>query len=295
MPFFELSIELEAQDPGPAEAACFGHGALSVSLTDDQEPRPDRGVFEPLPGEVRLWPRTRLQALFAADAAGPELIVALAQELGLEAARIAARAVPDRIWEREWLRDFHALRCGRRLWICPRHETVSAPGAVVVRLDPGMAFGTGSHPSTALCLEWLDGTALAGSELIDYGCGSGVLAIAALRLGAARAFAYDIDPQALAATRQNAADNAVADRLCVCEREAELPEGRELLVANILAGVLIGLAPRLAQLLAPHGRALLAGLLAAQEAEVAAAYAPWFDIERHAQREGWVALRGLRR
>ena len=314
MPYLELSFELDRLDPEVAEAACFDSGAISVTLSDECEPPLDAwapgtsahaatpgAVLEPPPGETRLWPRTRLQALFAADEADARLIVTLARALGVEPARLRARALVDRVWEREWLRDFHALQFGRRLWVCPRHEsealasaTARAADAVVVRLDPGLAFGTGTHPSTALCLEWLEGLMLEGLEIIDYGCGSGLLAIAALKLGARRAYAFDIDPQALLATRANAADNAVVARLELCEREAQLPRARDLLVANILSEVLLALAPRMAALVTPGGSVLLAGILPAQQPEVAAHYSAWFDMRCYAQRDGWAALRGQR-
>lgn len=291
MSFLELSFALEGLDADAAEQACVGLGALSITFSDER----DDAVYEPRAGEIRLWPATRVQALFGAAQADPGLISALAQALGVQPHRLHARAVPDRAWEREWLRDFHALRFGRRLWICPRHERVEAPEAVVVRLDPGLAFGTGTHASTALCLQWLDGAALAGRELIDYGCGSGVLAIAALRLGARRAYCFDVDPQALLATRENAEDNGVADRLQLCERDQELPSDGELLLVNILSEVLHRLCTRFATLLAPGGQILLCGILAAEAAAVTAQYSAWFDMQTYRESEGWTALCGTRR
>jgi ribosomal protein L11 methyltransferase len=288
--YLELSFELGELDPATAEAACLQSGALCVTFSDAS----DEPVLEPAPGEMRLWRQTRLQALYDGQRAAAGLIGQVAAALAIDAARLAARPVTDRVWEREWLRDFHALRFGRRLWICPRHERVDHPDAVVVRLDPGLAFGTGTHPSTALCLQWLDAAELAGSVVIDYGCGAGALAIAALKLGAQRAFAFDIDPQALLATGENAIDNGVADRLQLCQRAADLPRSCDVLLANILAEVLISLRQPFAQLLPPGGHCLLAGILAAQEPEVASAFLKWFDIRRFAQREGWVALAGIR-
>ena len=290
MAYLELSIDLGQLDPGAAESACLEAGALCVTFCDAS----DEPVLEPRPGEMRLWRRTRLQALFEARQADPPLIAAVAAALGIEPVQVGARAVADRAWEREWLRDFHPMRFGERLWICPRHESVADPAAVVVRLDPGLAFGTGTHPSTALCLQWLDGVSLSGCQVVDYGCGAGVLAIAALKLGARRAYAFDIDPQALLATRENAADNAVADRLQLCERASDIPRGCDVLLANILAGVLISLNQEFAALLAPGALVLLAGLLATQESEVASAFLKWFDMRRFAQRDGWVALAGTR-
>jgi ribosomal protein L11 methyltransferase len=290
MAYLELSFELGELNPASAEAACLQAGALCVTFSDAS----DEPVFEPGPGELRLWRRTRLQALYDAGRADAALIATLAAAVGIEPSRLAARPLADRVWEREWLRDFHAMRFGRRLWICPRHESVADPDAVVVRLDPGLAFGTGTHPSTALCLQWLDRTPLSGLTVVDYGCGAGALAIAALKLGARRAFAFDIDPQALLATSENAIDNGVADRLQLCERSGDIPGSCDVLLANILAEVLISLNQQLAALLPPGGYALLAGILADQESAVASAFLKWFDISRYAQRDGWVALAGTR-
>ncbi|HEX2789725.1 MAG TPA: 50S ribosomal protein L11 methyltransferase [Steroidobacteraceae bacterium] len=290
MPYLELSFELDHLDPQAAETACMESGALCVTLCDAS----DEPVLEPRPGEVRLWRQTRLQALYHAARADAALIVTLAAAIGIDPLRLTARAVADRAWEREWLRDFHAMRFGSRLWICPRHESVADPQGVVVRLEPGLAFGAGTHPSTAACLQWLDGAALSGSTVVDYGCGAGALAIAALKLGARRAYAFDIDPQALLATRENALDNAVADRLQLCERASDIPHGCDVLLANILAEVLISLRPQFAQLLPAGARVLLAGILADQESEVAAAFLKWFDMQRYAHRDGWVALTGTR-
>ncbi|MFI4869738.1 MAG: 50S ribosomal protein L11 methyltransferase [Steroidobacterales bacterium] len=290
MSYLELSFELGELDPGAAESACIGTGALCVTFSDAS----DEPVLEPKPGEMRLWRRTRLQALYDARHADAALIATVAAAVGIEAVRLNARAIADRIWEREWLRDFHAMRFGRRLWICPRHESVADPGAVVVRLEPGLAFGTGTHPSTAMCLQWLDGTELSGRDVVDYGCGAGALAIAALKLGARRAYAFDIDPQALLATRENAADNSVAERLQIIERAGDIPRGCGVVLANILAEVLISLKQQFAALLPPGGQLLLAGLLADQESEVASAFLKWFDMKRFADRDGWVTLAGTR-
>ena len=295
MPYLELSFELAELDPAQAEATCFDHGALAVTLDDAREQRADAGaVFEPRPDEVRLWSRTRLHALFGAELADAALIAALASELRLPPAQLRARSVADRVWEHEWMQGFHAMAFGRRLWVCPRHEQVTQPDAVVVRLDPGLAFGTGTHASTALCLEWLDGASLAGRQVIDYGSGSGVLAVAALKLGASRAYAFDIDPQALQATRDNAAENGVAERLQLCEHERQLPRDCDVLLANILSEVLLALAPGLAALVVRGGEVLLGGILSSQEPAVAAGYAPWFDMRRYAARDGWIALHGQR-
>jgi len=274
-----------------AENACFAAGALSVTLTDAV----DDAILEPAPGELRLWPQTVLQAVFDADAADASAIVVLAEALGVPANVIRAERLADRVWEREWLKDFHSMRFGRRLWIVPSHETPPAdPAAVSVRLDPGLAFGTGTHPSTALCLEWLDAHLPDGATVIDYGCGSGVLAVAAIRLGAVGAHVFDIDPQALIATADNATANAVADRITIHDSASSLPSGVDVLLANILAGTLIELAPALAGLVRPGGYLVLAGILDEQAADVRTAFARYATLGTCGQRDGWSALAGSR-
>jgi ribosomal protein L11 methyltransferase len=282
-----------------AETVCFSAGALSVTLTDAV----DDAILEPAPGEVRLWPQTVLQAMFDADAFNATAIVLLADAIGVRPDAIRAERVADRVWEREWLKDFHSMRFGERLWIVPSHESPPAdPQAVTVRLDPGLAFGTGTHPSTALCLEWLDAHLTQdypadGATVIDYGCGSGVLAVAAARLGATQprrtvVHAFDIDPQALTATRDNAEANEVADCVVIHASAETLPPGADVLLANILAGTLIELAPRLTSLVRPGGQLVLAGILDGQAQEVRAAFAPHATLDVCGQRDGWTALSG---
>jgi ribosomal protein L11 methyltransferase len=288
MPFLALSFDLRHLDADQAERACFDSGALSVTLADAR----DDAVLEPAPGEVRLWPATRMQALYDAAVVGPALIAQLAARLGVDARVIDAHSVADRAWEREWLIDFHCMRFGQRLWVCPRHESCPEPLAVVVQLDPGLAFGTGTHPSTALCLRWLDAQPLRGAVVIDYGCGSGILAIAAAKLGAEKVHAFDIDPQALLATRENAAINGVIGGIAVHESAALLPCASDILMANILAGAHCALAERYAHAVRARGTILLAGILVGQEQEVTVACAPWFDITVIGQCNGWLALSG---
>jgi ribosomal protein L11 methyltransferase len=294
--FLELSFDLGGLDADSAESAAFACGAFAVTFVDAR----DDPVLEPAPGEMPLWAATRVKCLFPSAAAhepGPRATVAtaLAATLGIDVSRVETRLLADRPWEREWLKDFHAMRFGRRLWVCPHHEHVSAPDAVVVALDPGLAFGTGTHASTALCLTWLDAHLPQGAQVIDYGCGSGVLAIAAARLGAAEVHAYDIDPQALIATADNAGANDVLTRLRVHASAATLPGGTDVLLANILAAPLCALAPRFAALLRPGGQVVLAGLMAHEAAEVTAAYRACFDVVRFGERDGWSCLTGRRR
>ncbi len=290
MPQLSISFDLGDLDLQRAEDACFDRGALAVTLSDCR----DDAVLEPLPGEVRLWPATRVQALFAGEAVAPVLVQQLAGALQLPAGSIVAATLPDKAWEREWLRDFHAMRFGRRLWVRPSHERVDEAGAVVVELDPGLAFGTGTHPSTALCLEWLDDLPPAPGRVIDYGCGSGILGIAAARLGAHEVQAFDIDPQALLATRENAGRNAVQARLRIVPSAAGLQPGADVLLANILAGTLIELTAELCSLLRPGGRYVLAGILAEQQQAVAQAFAGWSDVAFFRRSGDWIALTGSR-
>ena len=289
MPDLQLTFDVGSADPAPIEETLTSLGATSVTLEDAA----DDPVLEPAPGETPLWPTVRLRALFREDA-DPRAIEAGLVELLPPTTLLRFEVLEDRPWEREWLRDFHPMRFGRRLWVCPDGQAAGDANAVRVALDPGLAFGTGTHPTTALCLEWLDGSELRGCRVIDYGCGSGILAIAALKLGAAGAFAYDIDPQARLATRDNAVRNGVADRLTIAATAPQEPESCDVLVANILAGPLTKLADRFATLLRPGGRIALSGLLPEQVESVAVAYGPWFMIGATTVRDGWALLSGSR-
>ena len=291
MAHHELIFPLGGCSAEAAEAACLASGAVAVTF-DDQHDDP---VLEPLPGEMRLWPSTRVRALLA-DGQDPGMArEQLARNLGIDTADIESRIVPEQVWERAWLKHFKPMSFGSRLWVAPHHAQLPHDQSGVVRLDPGLAFGTGTHASTAMCLEWLDRHFVAGQSVIDYGCGSGILAIAALKLGAARAACFDIDSQALTATRDNAHANAVEARLDVCVSADELPRRTDILIANILSDTLCALAGDFAQRVRPGGSLVLAGILAHQEREVTAAYAPCFDIAAFAQRDSWVGLSGFRR
>jgi ribosomal protein L11 methyltransferase len=289
LPFTAFTFELGARDPAAVETLCTAAGAVAVTFTDLR----DDAVLEPAPGEVRLWPATRVQALFPGEVDADSARAALGTALRLDAIQVETLA--DRAWEREWLRDFRPMRFGRRLWVCPHHDIVTDPDAVVVRLDPGLAFGTGTHATTALCLEWLDAHLRPGSTMIDFGCGSGVLAIAAARLGARTASAWDIDPQALMATRENADANGVGSSVRIVATENQLPAGSDIVVANILAATLCELASRIASLVRPDGRAVLSGILADQADDVTRAYDAWFHTAPFGIRDGWVCLDARRK
>jgi ribosomal protein L11 methyltransferase len=294
-----VTLDLDGLDAEAVETACFEAGAYSVVLTDQR----DDAILEPKPGEIRLWPATRLQAIFPDESASAEKLDVLAERLGCVRSRLIVEDVEERVWEREWLKDFKPMRFGERLWICPSHAEVDEPDATVVRLDPGLAFGTGTHPTTRLCLEYLDARAARwareADRIVDFGCGSGVLAIAALRLQpTARAFVHDIDPQALIATTDNAQANDVDQRIDSFVEATDLSAllrqqgGAELVLANILSGPLCELAPQLTALLAPGGEIVLAGLLDEQAEDVIAAYAPAISLTRWRTLEGWSCLSG---
>ncbi len=294
MAWLELSLIVTAAQQAEVEAALDDLGALAVTLLDAE----DHPIFEPAPGETPLWPEIALSALFEPDRDRAGLVHVLTDLVpDLSPEQIAFRVVEDQDWTRAWMDQFQPMRFGRRLWIYPWNIEPPADDvdAIVVRLDPGLAFGTGTHPTTALCLEWLDALDLSGLTLIDYGCGSGVLAIAALKLGAARVIGVDNDPQALAASRDNAERNGVADRLALATPAEFVDAPVDALVANILAGPLAELAPRFAACVKPGGALALSGILMGQEDELVERYSSSFDALAVDTREDWVRISGRRR
>jgi ribosomal protein L11 methyltransferase len=294
MPWLQLTLTTDRERAPLIEAALENAGALAVTFSDaGNEPQ-----LEPPLGTTPLWGQVLITGLFEPDPASRRTIETLANALrDLLTGPVHLEHIADQAWEHTWRDDFAPTCYGTRLWVCPRGQGPlgEPPDAVVVELDPGLAFGTGHHPTTALCLRWLDGLALAGTRLIDYGCGSGILAIAALKLGAAEALAVDHDPQALEATRANAADNGVASRLRILSPEDLSIEPADFLMANILAGPLIDLAPRLADLVRPGGRLALSGLLVDQTQAITTAYASWFELGPPVREEDWILIAGQRR
>jgi ribosomal protein L11 methyltransferase len=296
MAWLQLALVADRDQVPFIEAALENGGALAVTIDDAG----DEPILEPAPDTTPLWRRVRITALYEDDPQGTMLAQAAADRLGgqcLVPALISA--LDDRPWERVWLEEFRPTRYGRRLWICPRGERpdpsqTAAGEPIIVDLDPGLAFGTGHHPTTALCLGWLDGLDLAGRTVIDFGCGSGILSIAALKLGAERVVAVDHDPQALEATYDNALANGVHDRLEPAVPERVPSVHADVIVANILAGTLVELAGQLAALTLPGGALGLSGILAPQAEQVAAAYREGFAMEPPETRDEWVLLTGRR-
>jgi ribosomal protein L11 methyltransferase len=289
MEWRQFVISLESIEPALLEEVLLRHGAQSVTLSDaGNDP-----VLEPLPGSTPLWSDTRLTALFTADADFESLRTDLEQTLAIDVLPDNhVEALADCAWERQWLKDFGPMRFGERLWVSPEGFTIDADDAVVVRLDPGLAFGTGTHATTALCLEWLDKIDIADKTLLDFGCGSGILAIAALKLGAKSVTAVDIDLQAITATRQNALSNEVDDRLETTLQIDQLDDQFDFVVANILAGTLVDHATFVCDRLKSGGRLALSGILADQVADVSAAYCHCIEFAAADYRDNWARLSG---
>ncbi|MFP1936234.1 50S ribosomal protein L11 methyltransferase [Lonsdalea quercina] len=293
MPWIQLKINTSGAHAEPLGDALVESGAVSVTFQDTH----DTPVFEPLPGETRLWGDTDVISLYDAETDMKAVVAILEQEPLLGAGfKHKIEQLEDKDWEREWMDNFHPMQFGKRLWICPSWRDIPDPEAVNVMLDPGLAFGTGTHPTTALCLQWLDGLDLQGKTVIDFGCGSGILAIAALKLGAARAIGIDIDPQAIQASRDNAQRNGVSERL-----ELYLPQDQpealsaDVVVANILAGPLRELAPLIGALPNAGGHLGLSGVLATQAANVSEAYQDKFTLDPVAEKEEWCRITGIRK
>lgn len=293
MPWIQIKINTTGAHAEELGDALMEHGAVSVTFQDTY----DNPVLEPLPGETRLWGDTDVIGLFDAETDMSDVVAGLQSHPLLGAGfHHKIEQIEDKDWEREWMANFHPMRFGERLWICPSWRDVPDPSAVNVMLDPGLAFGTGTHPTTALCLAWLDGLDLQGKTVIDFGCGSGILAIAALKLGAAQAIGIDIDPQAIQASRDNAERNGVSERLSLYLPHQQ-PENlsADVVVANILAGPLRELAPLISVLPVTGGHLGLSGVLASQAASVCEAYSDKFDLDPVAEKEEWCRITGVRK
>ncbi|WP_064746088.1 50S ribosomal protein L11 methyltransferase [Lysobacter firmicutimachus] len=305
MPFLEITLRCSEAEQPRYEAALDDVGALAVTMLDaDADTGNEHAILEPGVGETPLWQSIVLSALFPHDADALVLLAALESfDPDLEWTQVQFRRVEDQDWERAWMDQYEPLQFGRRTWIVPWNqelpEGADAADAAVVRLDPGLAFGSGTHPTTSLCLQWLDRLAddgeLVGRRVLDFGCGSGILALAALKLGAAHAVGVDNDPQAILATRDNAERNQVDQRIEVHLPQDEPAQRYPVVVANILASALVALADTLAARVEPGGRIALSGILAGQEDEVLARYAQDFEQLRADRLEDWMRVTGVRR
>ena len=290
----EWALETHSPLVESLEEWLFDHGALAVSLEDNaNEP-----LLEPGPGETPLWQNVVLKALFAGDADLSSIKAVLPRTLLAENSKSEVSRLEDREWTRVWMDDFAPIQMGPRLWVCPSWAVPPDEALVNVMLDPGLAFGTGTHATTAMCLGALDAAVSGGESVVDYGCGSGILAIAALKLGASKALGVDNDPQALAASRDNAARNQIStDQFDVVMPEDDMllawSNAASVVVANILAGPLLSLAHDLIELTAPGGRLLLTGVLEEQAAKLIEHY-EHVSLDVIDRRDGWVLLSGVK-
>ena len=292
MAWLQLSLDTNPDHVATLEEQMLATGAVAVTMGDNA----DQPVLEPAVGETPLWDQTRLTGLYPADADMDEVLQAFPAQL-LQQANQRVEILEDKDWEREWMQHYQPMQFGQRLWVCPSWLAPPDPEAVNLLLDPGLAFGTGTHPTTALCLRELDGMRLHDQTVVDYGCGSGILAVAALKLGASQVLGVDNDPQALVATRDNGLRNGLpAQRLPVAlpgqVEQQEWTERAGVVIANILAGPLIDLSDTLLHFLQPNGTLLLSGLLLSQADTLCAHYADRITMQVVGERDGWVCLRG---
>lgn len=292
MPWIQVILQIPGEAAERYEDALQAAGAGAVTLMDNA----DQPLLEPPPGATPVWDDSRVIGLFDAAVDSDIVLAALKNSLGTsELPPCRIEALEDKDWEREWMTHYKPMKFGERLWVCPSWCEPPEPNGVNLLLDPGLAFGTGTHPTTHLCLAWLDAQHLENSLLVDYGCGSGILGVAGALLGCRQVLGVDNDPQALIASRSNAGRNGVSDTIEVFSPEAFHPVEADYVVANILAGPLIELAPNIAALLKPGGKLALSGILQEQADNVQKAYAPWIDFDPVTQKEDWVRISGTKR
>ena len=299
MPWLQLFLDTNPDQLDTVEQTLLDAGALSVTLLDAA----NQPLLEPGPGETPLWNNIRLAGLFDAHTDMDKVCNCIQDSLKLDTLPgLSIQPLEDRDWTRAWMDNFKPMQFGQDLWICPDGFDTPKPEAVNLKLDPGLAFGTGTHPTTALCLEWLEKNRPTQLSIVDFGCGSGVLAIAALLLGAKHAWAIDNDPQALIACKDNAIKNQVEGAITIIKPEHAkgtnpdtIPEkGADLVLANILAGPLVTLAPILATFVQTGGKILLSGILESQLPEITNVYQTWFRMHPANIRDDWVCVAGTR-
>ncbi|MCO1333445.1 50S ribosomal protein L11 methyltransferase [Microbulbifer sp. OS29] len=291
MPWLQLRVDTHSEHAEKTENALLFAGAASVTLQDNA----NQPILEPGLGETPLWDQTRITGLFDAEIDTSVTEAKAASFLCELLPNAHWEQLEDKDWEREWMAHYKPIQCGHNLWICPSWCEPPAPDAVNLLLDPGLAFGTGTHPTTFLCLQWLAAQPLKDKSTIDFGCGSGILGVGALLLGADRAQGIDIDPQALIASRENAQRNGIAPERFPVSLPDQLPsEPVEIMLANILAGPLIKLASQLVQLTQVGGKICLSGILSSQAEQVKNAYRAWIEFDTDGEHEGWIRLSGTR-
>jgi len=289
MPWLQLTFYSTKESAETLADLLSEAGAAAVTMQDAA----DQPLYEPPPGATPLWQLTNVVGLFDADFDSDVIVTGLKAQWTGEFPDYRSELLEDQDWERAWMDDFKPMRFGRRLWIVPSWHDAPESDAVNIMLDPGLAFGTGTHPTTRLCLEWLDANEIQGKTVIDYGCGSGILALAAALLGAERVIGVDNDPQALVATLDNAQRNGVSIQAYLPKEAPQEPA--DVMVANILAGPLIELAPQLASLVKPGGAIALSGILPEQAEDVANTYSAWFAMQSPVEHDGWIRLEGVKR
>jgi len=294
MPWIQLSFLTNKKNSDKAEQALLDAGALSVTFRDAE----DNPILEPGPGKTPLWEDIILTGLFDAGIDSESLKQKIKSALGNNLP-LKIEPLEDKDWVRAWMDDYKPMQFGQRLWVCPKHLPPPDPDGVNLMLDPGLAFGTGTHPTTALCLNWLDAHKINEKRVLDFGCGSGVLAIAALLLGATHCDGVDIDPQAVTASKDNAQANNVADKLNLYlpnefqKNSAEITY--DLVLANILAGPLTELAEQLSAYCKTGGDIVLSGILESQADKIIEAYSPWFVLQPVAVQDEWIRVTGKKK
>jgi len=295
MSWLQIAISTTKNNSEAAEDCLFSLGAQTVTLTDAA----DQPILEPAPNETPVWNSVIITGLFSFD----NNLQALLDKIDIYLLDINyscnSEILEDQNWTRAWMEHFHAMPFGERLWVCPLHIEPPEPDAINLRLDPGLAFGTGTHPTTSLCLHWLDQNVNSQNTLLDYGCGSGILAIAACMLGANHADGVDIDPQALTATHDNANTNNVNEKINTFLPGDFLKQHSatqyDIVVANILSGPLAELAPMLAQHTKTGGDVVLSGILKEQAEMVLESYREFFEMDAPEFEEDWVLLHGVKK
>ncbi len=294
MPWLQLLIKTNTEQAQTLADTLSDVGSSAVTLRDAA----DQPLYEPPIGETPLWSQTEVIGLFDANTNMDKVLLLITEALG-HCPGYTLNPLEDKDWVKEWMSHFKPTPFGEHLWVVPSHHAEQHipqyPNAINILLDPGLAFGTGTHPTTAMCLQYLDQHPPENLHVIDYGCGSGILAIAAAKLGAKSIMAIDNDPQALTATKDNANKNSVTDLFTIQLPEPLPTQQADVLVANILAKPLMDLATRLASLIKPEGKLALSGILSEQANDVLHAYSPLFDISVFKQQDDWVCLSGTKK